>query len=320
MNGSHAPHVRPARVEMEDDIVLPFTVDALDVRGRVARLGEAVDAAIRQHDYPPPVSRLLAEIMSLAALIGTSLKFDGRLIVQAETDGPLRLLVADFATPGDVRGLARFDEKVARARMEKGGADAEPAALLGEGRLVFTIDQGEHMRRYQGVVALKGDLARAAEEYFARSEQIPTRLRLAAGEVRDGGGARWRAGALMIQHMPPAGGDADEERRRADAWRHAAALADTVEDHELLDPRLSPERLLYRLFHEVGVRVFDPLRIRWRCTCSRERLAAMLKAMPAEDRAHLVRDGRIVARCEFCSAEYVFDPAELETGEADESA
>ena len=313
--------MRPARAEMADDIVLPFTVEALDVRGRVARLGEAVDAAIRQHDYPAPVSRLLAEMMTLAALVGTSIKFNGRLIVQAETDGPVRLLVADFATPRFIRGLARFD---AAAVDEVTKTEKDPAALsrrlLGSGRLVFTIDQGAHMQRYQGVVALDGSLQEAVETYFAHSEQIPTRVKLAAGQVADGG-QRWRAGALMIQHLPLSAdhaaqdeseGPSDGTAQDKEHWQEAAALFETVADHELLDPSLSPERLLYRLFHEPGVRVFEPVPVEWKCTCSRERLEAMLKAMPPEERKALVENGRITATCEFCSKHYTFDPAEVE--------
>jgi molecular chaperone Hsp33 len=309
---------RPAQAEMADDIVLPFTVDALDVRGRVARLGEAVDAAIRQHDYPAPVSRLLAEMMALTALVGSSLKFEGRLIVQAETDGPVRLVVADFATPRYIRGLARFDAAaVTRAEEEEGAGDALSRRLLGSGRLVFTIDQGEHMQRYQGMVALSGSLQEAVETYFASSEQIPTRVKLAAGQITDDG-RRWRAGAMMIQHMPPPASDASSAGAEADAsgraeedsghWQEAVALFDTIEDHELLDPSLSPERLLYRLFHQQGVRVFEPQPVEWRCTCSRERIEAMLKAMDESERRKLVENGRITVTCEFCSARYDFDP------------
>ncbi len=308
---------RAARADMGDDIVLPFTVEALDVRGRIAHLGAVVDTAVRQHDLPEPVARLLAEMLALTALLGTTLKFNGKLIAQAQTDGPVRLLVADFAAPGSIRGLARFDAERVRALMEEGAATED--RLLGTGQLVFTLDQGPHMRRYQGVARLQGSLERAAEEYFASSEQIPTRVRLAAGTLMDVAGEHWRAGAMMIQHMPPPAGAAatDEERERkreadADNWATAEALFDTLEDQELLDPSISPERLAYRLFHEHGVRAFEPVRLRWDCRCSRETLLEVLRRFSPEERAEMVEeDGKIRARCEFCSTTYEFTPEEL---------
>ena len=309
--------VRAARADMGDDIVLPFTVEALNVRGRLAHLGAAVDTAVRQHAYPEPVSRLLGEMMALVALLGTTLKFEGKLIVQAQTDGPVRLLVADFTAPGAMRGLARFDEEAVRALREKG--EATPAALLGAGQLVFTLDQGPHTRRYQGVVALSGSLQQAAEEYFATSEQLPTRVRLAAGTLTDGEGTRWRAGGMMIQHLPPPAGDrASEEekvqhRERMDEdWNTAQALFDTLEDQELLDPDISPERLVYRLFHEQGVRVFEPVPVRFECGCSREKLLEVLRNFPAEERAQMVEGGKITATCQYCSETYSFSPEELD--------
>ncbi|WP_038035766.1 Hsp33 family molecular chaperone [Thermopetrobacter sp. TC1] len=318
MNDAQDGTVRPARAEMGDNLVLPFTVDALDVRGRVVRMGESVNEAIVRHALPEPLARLLGEIMALAALIGSSLKFEGKLIVQAETDGPVRLLVADFSTPRFVRGLVRYDKARVDEVLAQGG---DERALLGEGRMVFTIDQGAHMQRYQGMVALTGTLAEAAETYFSQSEQIPTRVKLAAGTVQNDGGPQWRAGAIMIQHMPPASGESSEEdaaakrEQNAENWRRAEALFDTVEAHELLDPSLSPERLLYRLFHEDGVRVFEPQPLEWRCGCSRELLHGLISRFSPEERAEMVEDGRISARCEFCGEEYVFSPEEFEGGD-----
>ncbi len=313
--------VRAARAEMGDDLVLPFTVESLNVRGRLAHLGKSVDTAVRQHAYPEPVSRLLGEMMALVALLGTTLKFEGKMIAQAQTDGPVRLLVADFTAPGAIRGLARFDEEAVRALMEKG--EVTPEVLLGNGQLVFTLDQGPHTRRYQGVVALSGSLQQAAEEYFASSEQLPTRVRLAAGTLTDENGTHWRAGAMMIQHLPPPAGDkaTDEEKARHrermdEDWNTAQALFDTLEDQELLDPGISPERLVYRLFHEQGVRVFEPVPVRFECGCSREKLLEVLRNFPADERARMVEDGKITATCQYCSETYTFTPEELDAGEA----
>ena len=310
--------VRAARAEMGDDLVLPFTVEKLNVRGRIAHLGAAVDKAVRQHAYPEPVARLLGEMLALTALLGTTLKFQGKLIAQAQTDGPVRLLVADFTAPGFVRGLARFDEEAVHAAMEKG--KAPPEALLGSGQLVFTLDQGPHTQRYQGMVALSGALQQAAEEYFRQSEQIPTRVRLAAGPLMDENGAHWRAGALLIQHLPPPGGAEDDERQRntqnEDDWNTAQALFDTLEDQELLDPVISPERLAYRLFHDHDVRAFEPVHVQFRCGCSREGLLAVLRRFSQEELRKMVEDdGHVHARCEFCTTTYVFSLEEL-TAEA----
>ena len=302
-----------------DDIVMPFEVKPLGVRGRIVRLGPVADDILHRHDYPDAVSALLAEAVALTALLGTTLKFDGKLILQTRTDGPVDMLVADFAAPDGVRGYARFD----RAKLQ----GQSRAALLGAGHLALTIDQGQDMERYQGIVPLGGvSLTDAAHSYFANSEQIPTRIRIAAGPlVGRGAEAKdsWRAGAIMVQHLPEHGppsavaqasGDAPAGRevvvREDDSWVKARLLLDTVEDHELIDPLLSPENLLYRLFHEDGVTVYPPLPLKRHCTCARERIAEVIKGFPDEDRAAMVKDGDIAVTCEFCSATYRFTPAQ----------
>ena len=258
-----------------DDTVLPFEVKALDLRGRVVRLGPAVDTILRAHDYPAPVAKLLGEAVVLAVLLGTSLKFEGRFILQTQGDGPMRMLVVDYTTPGKIRACARFDADRVAAAIAAGKTDA--GGLLGRGHLALTIDQGPDMNRYQGLVALDGkSFEDAAHEYFLRSEQIPTRIRLAVGEELSAaaGGAqhRWRAGGLLVQFLPKAPerarqpdldpGDAPAGRKAVhvvpedDAWVEGRSLVETVEDIELIDPALSTERLVYRLFHERGVRVF----------------------------------------------------------------
>jgi molecular chaperone Hsp33 len=319
-----------------DDIVLPFEVSKLDLRGRVVRLGPVVDEILEKHDYPQPVAKLLGEALVLTVMLGSALKIEGRFILQTQTDGPVRMLVVDFTTPGKVRACARFDkERVAQA-IAAGKADA--GALLGQGHLAMTIDQGPDMSRYQGLVALDGGtLEDAAHEYFLRSEQIPTRVRLAvAEELRAGeGGAshRWRAGGIMLQFLPKSPeraripdldpGDAPEGVEvhtvpEDEAWVEGRALVSTVEDVELIDPALSSERLVYRLFHEPGVRVFQSVDMRAECSCSRDTVEGMLKSFSQDDRDHMVEDGKISVTCEFCSANYVFAPGEVEAKEADQ--
>jgi molecular chaperone Hsp33 len=305
-----------------DDAVLPFEVDALDLRGRLTRLGPALDEVLAKHDYPAPVGKLLGEAIVLTTLLGSSLKFEGRFILQTQTDGPVSFMIVDFQAPDRLRAYARFD-----ARRLKEGQDS--GALLGRGHLAMTIDQGSDMSRYQGMVALEGgSLEDAAHEYFLRSEQIPTRVRLAVGEEWRGGDGpkhRWRAGGMLLQFLPKAPerarqadlhpGDAPEGSvthtvAEDDAWIEGQSLISTIEDVELIDPDLSGERLLYRLFHQRGVRVFQPLRLRAQCSCSREAVASMLASFAPKDRADMVKDGKVVVTCEFCSSVYQFTPKE----------
>src|SRR3979490_1616481 len=306
-----------------DDAVLPFEVGTLDLRGRLTRLGPALDDILARHDYPPPVCKLLGEAIVLTTLLGSSLKFDGRFILQTQTDGPVSFLIVDFQAPDRLRAYARVDA----ARLKVG---QDSGALLGKGHLAMTIDQGADMSRYQGLVALEGgNLEDAAHEYFLRSEQIPTRVRLAVGEEWGGGGEgpkhRWRAGGMLLQFLPKAPerarpadldpGDVPEgvekpEIEEEDPWIEGQALIATVEDVELIDPDLSGERLLYRLFHERGVRVFAPLSLRAQCSCSRDGGSAMLKSFAPKDRADMVKDGKVAVTCEFCSSVYEFTPEE----------
>jgi molecular chaperone Hsp33 len=310
-----------------DDAVLPFEVAALDLRGRMVRLGPVVDEILAKHDYPLPVGRLLGEAIVLAALLGSALKFEGRFILQTRTDGPVPLLVVDFRTPSDLRAYARFH---ADAITQESGS----GTLLGRGHLAMTIDQGPDMNRYQGLVALEGGgLEAAAHEYFLRSEQIPTRVRLAVGEEFRGGEEgmrrRWRAGGLLLQFLPKPGrmpprdlpsGDippelapslAASETPEDEAWVEGQSLMATVEDVELIDPDLSAERLLFRLFHERGVRVFRTLPLAAKCSCSREAVAAMLASFSDEDRRDMIEQDKVTVTCEFCSAAYEFTPAEI---------
>jgi molecular chaperone Hsp33 len=310
-----------------DDSVLPFHVEALDARGRLVHLGGAVDSILNRHDYPDQVSRLLGEAVALTALLGTSMKFEGRFILQTQSDGPVHMLVVDYEAPDRVRACARFDRDAVTAAVAAGRD--RPEDLLGNGHLAMTVDQGAHMNRYQGVVPLDGrSLEDAAHQYFAQSEQIPTRVRLAVTEVltrEPGTGPRrlWRAGGLLVQFLPdspdripvrdlppgdlPEGASLPEPVDDDDAWAEVQALMDTVEDLELTDPAVSAETLLFRLFHERGVRVYDRQPIEERCRCSRERVDEMLRSFTPEERADMVLDGRIGVTCEFCSTTYDFE-------------
>jgi molecular chaperone Hsp33 len=288
-----------------DDLAAPFQINQQPVRGRLVRMGPAIDEILTRHDYPPPIANLLGETCALAALVGASLKFEGRLIVQAQGKGAVSYVVADYDTAGALRGYCRYDA----ARLAELGVGLMPLgakALLGEGVFTMTIDQGPDMERYQGMTPIEGEtLALSAERYFAQSEQTPTRVRLAVGQAHDGEGLRWRAGGILLQNI------AEDEARgaTAEAWREAQFLFETVGEDELIDPLLTPETLLYRLFHEQGVRLFPARPLQAFCRCSEERILTVLKSFDAGERAEMVEpDGHIHVTCEYCSRVYKVEP------------
>lgn len=291
-----------------DDIVAPFQIEGEAVRGRLVRLGPAVHEILSGHAYPEPVANLLGEACALAALVGSSLKFDGRLIVQAQGDGPVRYVVVDYDTSGALRGYCRYDEEEV-AKLTTGFVRPGAKSLLGGGVFIMTVDQGPDMDRYQGVTAIEGEtLALCAEQYFAQSEQTPTRVRLAVGQADVGQGPRWRAGGMLIQNI------AEDEARGSttEAWVRTQAFFETIGEDELLDPTISAETLLFRLFHEDGVRVFEPKPLQAFCRCSQDRIETVLKSFGEDERADMVEDdGQIRVTCEYCSRVYAIDPAGL---------
>jgi molecular chaperone Hsp33 len=289
-----------------DDAVTAFQIEGEPVRGRLARLGPAVDEILRAHDYPEPVANLLGEACALAALVGSNLKFEGRLIVEARGNGPVRFVVADYDTSGGLRGYCGFDaEQVAEAT--KGFVRPGAKSLLGEGHFMMTVDQGPDMDRYQGVTAIEGEtLALCAEQYFAQSEQTPTRVRLAVGQA-DG---LWRAGGMLIQSVA----EDDARGSTTEAWQRTQAFFETVGEDELVDPELSSQHLLFRLFHEDGVRVFGSQPLRAFCRCSQERIENVLKSFDPAERSDMIEpDGQIHVTCEYCSKVYAVAPESLAT-------
>lgn len=287
--------------DLTDDLVAAFQLEGRAVTGRLVRMGPAIDQILAAHDYPEPVANLLGEACALAALVGASLKFDGRLILQAQGDGPVSFVVADYETTGALRGYCRFDPDQVQLASQ-GFARPGARTLLGEGVFIMTLDQGPDFERHQGVTPIEGEtLALAAETYFAQSEQIPTRVRLAVGRVSDADGQRWRAGGLLSQVIA-----ADTARGdTADDWDHARALIDTLGDDELIDPGLAPERLLLRLFHEEGVRLMPARSLMARCRCSEDRVRGMLASFPVEEQAEMADEtGLIRVTCEYCARVY----------------
>ena len=299
-------HTTPAHPA--DDLAAAFQIEGSSVRGRLVRLGDTIDAILSAHAYPEPVAALLGEACALAALVGSSLKFEGRLIVQAQGDGPVRYVVADYDTRGHMRGYCRFDEAEVEAASQ-GFARPGARSLLGEGVFVMTLDRGPDFERTQGITPIEGEsLSLAAEHYFQQSEQIPTKVRLAVGSVVGDEGVSWRAGGALIQLI--AGDDARGSTE--EAWDRSRALFQTLADDELLDPTITPETLLFRLFHEDGVRLEDARALVAQCRCSRDRIAGVLTSFNPEERAEMVEaDGKIRVTCEYCATIYELTPEEI---------
>jgi molecular chaperone Hsp33 len=299
------------------DFVRSFQIEGMNVRGRIVHLTDLADRVLAAHGYPDSVSQVVGEALALVALLGASLKFDGTLTLQTRSDGPLRLVVADYTSPGTIRACATFD----RDAVEALGATPAFNALVGTGSLAITIDQGADMERYQGIVPLEGfGLADAATQYFERSEQIPTRIKLAvatlSARAKDAQRPHWRAGGIVLQNLAALGGTGQRPSLDpAEDWLRASTLFATVEPHELVDPQVAPERLLYRLYHEDGVRVFETQVLEFGCRCSADRVATVLQQYPDEEIKTLAdADGQIRATCEFCSTVYRFTPEEVRAG------
>jgi molecular chaperone Hsp33 len=290
-----------------DDLVVPFSTDKSGIRGRLVRLGAVVDTILARHAYPDAVSEALGQALALTAMLGQPLQPGGRLGFQTRTDGPIRFLLADYEAPGRLRGYASFDADAIAAM----GARPKQGDLIGNGHMAMTLERVGDDDRYQGIVALEGQsIGAAALAYFRQSEQLPSYVRLTVARHRmQGGGWHWRAGGLLIQH--PKAGIEDDDSPSAppeqEDWQRARILAASVEDHELIDPMLSAERLLFWLFNEEDVRVYKGQPLDAKCRCSRERVQMFLSRFSQEDLDSLREpDGSISVTCEFCNAKYGF--------------
>lgn len=312
--------------DRHDDLIQPFQIDRSKLRGRLVRLGPALDAILRRHAYPEAVATLLGESVTLAATLADALKFDGVFTLQMKGDGPVRLLVADVATgsraepPGhrNLRGFAQFTAADLAAGRDAWRAEAaHVGGLLGTGLLAFTVDQGPDTERYQGIVELVGpDLEACVQHYFKQSEQLDTGLKIAVGRDTTG---HWRAGGIMIQRLPDPSGDPDGAGAEAaapgmaeeDDWRRAMVMLASCTRAELLAAELEAQTLLFRLFHEDGVRVYPPTPVHDRCRCSRQRVVDTLGSLGSGELEGLEVDGAIEVTCEFCSAVYRIAEDEL---------
>ncbi len=311
-----------------DDTVLPFQLDRSDVRGRVARLDGTLQRILSQHDYPLSIEALVAETALLTAMIGQTMKLRWKLSLQVRGNGPARIIATDYYAPAEpgaparIRAYASFDP-------ERLDHEADPFSQIGQGYFAVLIDQGAGTTPYQGITPIAGgSLTTCAQTYFAQSEQLPTRFQLSFGRTQMAGGPEhWRAGGIMLQHMPkasPLRAGADAEATAADGllqasdlldgdegenWNRANALLDTVEELELIGPTVMPTELLVRLFHEEQPRVFDAQAVEFGCSCSADKVRQSLSIYSARDIGHMTTpEGIVTADCQFCGAHYEFDP------------
>lgn len=317
----------PALTPMAD-LIQPFQVERYGLRGRLVRLGAAADDILGRHDYPEPVAVMLAQMMAIAASLAGALKYDGVFTLQAQGNGAIRLMVADVTSAGDMRAYAQFDAKQVADLAATGKAGDSVPQWLGVGHLAFTVDQGPDTERYQGIVDLFGmTLAECVHHYFRQSEQIEAALKIAVlHDPKADKGAGWRVGALMMQRLPKLGGldedgaqrsanltpDSFDEAEREESWREAIVLMGSATGAELTSDELSADRLLYRLFHEPGVRVFKPMALRSACRCSQHRVSTMLMSFPKDEIEDMKVDGAVEVKCEFCGRDYRYDQGALD--------
>lgn len=312
-----------------DDTVLPFQLDRSDIRGRVVRLDGVLEQVLKQHNYPPQIEALVAEMALLTALMGQSIKLRWKLSLQVRGKGPARLIATDYygptedGEPARIRAYASYDD-------ERLDPSASAFSQIGEGYFAVMLDQGQGMVPYQGFTPIAGgSLSACAETYFAQSEQLPTRFALTFGKSQEPGReSHWRGGGVMLQHMPKLGEGVAAEfgsgeggllshvdilaGAEADNWTRANLLLDTVEELELIGPQVSPTDLLIRLFHEEGPRVFDTQPVRFGCSCSEDKVRQTMSIYSQKDISKMVApNGMVTADCQFCGAHYELEPGTL---------
>jgi len=280
-----------------EDYSARFVIEAHPVHGRLVRLGETLDEILRAHDYPDVIATLLGEACVLAVIVGASLKFEGRLILQAQGTGAVRYVVADYDTKGGLRGFCRFDEDELKTLVEANAGSFQmlgAQALLGSGTFIMTLDPADGGQRYQGITPIEGEsLALCAEHYFAQSEQVPTQIKLAVSDTSDIDGRHWHAAGAMIQAIA---GDATRGETK-ESFRHIQALFATLGEEDL-----PADRLLYRLFHEDGVRLSALKGVFRLCRCSQERVEGLVQSFSeGEQQEMLEDDGKVHITCEYCS-------------------
>ena len=301
---------------ISEDTVIPFLLNQSHIRGRIVKMGSVIDTILSRHDYPLAVKHLLGEALLVAGLLGTMMKENGLVTIQAKGNGPVNFLVVDCTSDGKLRGYVNLAEGHDFRKIRPG---QKLEALLGEGHLAITMDHPAQAQRYQGIVSLsKESLADCIVDYFTTSEQLDANLKLVVGRVKEkakgkkAGNPRWYAGGVLIQRVPQIPDESGETYSLLDdKWDEASVFIDSVRDKEILDPTLESDQLLYRLFHKDGVWVYDPASLSAECRCSRDKIESFLRTMPADDIEDMKKNGVITVNCEFCGQEEVFSDDEL---------
>jgi molecular chaperone Hsp33 len=296
---------------VDDNVIQPFLLEKSKVRGRMVRLGSALGDIMRQHDYPPPVSALLSEMLTLCLLLSAMLKYEGVFSLQIKGEGAIRTLVADVTSKGEVRAYAAFDEaavkKLAKRKKNVSGGHYH---LLGKGFLAFTVDHAGSESSYQGIVELKGEsIVEAVQHYLTQSEQIKTSFKIAVHPQDN----YWRAGGIMIQQLPDEAAGKSGVEHAIEDWTRDAMLLSTCSEGEILSPVLHSADVLYRLFHEESVRIYSPTHIRFKCRCTLNRVIDILRTIPRPEIEDVCeKEGRVTITCEFCSEKYEFVAGQLD--------
>lgn len=285
------------------DFVQTFQIEDLNIRGRLVRMEDAFAHATDNHNYPPLLAQLIGETMVLASVLASALKYEGIFTLQIQGDGPVSLIMADITSDGAMRAYAKCGEDADLSNVDS----VSIPQLIGAGHMAFTVDQGPDTDRYQGIVELTGaTLAECAQNYFRQSEQLDTAIVITSKPSTGDGPSR--AAGLMIQRLPrEKDGDIEEE-----SWRRAVVLMSSIKSEELLDIGLSASQVLYRLYHEDGIRLYTQSYLRNECRCSEERVSGTLRSFPKVEIEEMKEDGRITVTCEFCRTDYVYDDAKLE--------
>lgn len=291
-----------------DNIIQPFQLENTSLRGRAVRLGSVLDDILVPHNYPQSVATLIAEAATMALLLSSMMKYDGVFTLQAQGDGPVSMLIADVTSSGEVRACAAFRDG-ALEKLRTQNAPQTFSDILGKGYVAFTVDQGEYAERYQGIVQMdEAGLLKSMKNYFTQSEQIGTGIKLSVSKTEQG----WRSGAIMLQHVPEDDKRSDRsDRSLSEDWHRSNILLESCKNSELTSLSIPANELLYRLFHEEGVRVYKSVSIRKGCRCSEPKLRSILNLMSGDDIEYMTVEGKIIMHCEFCSRDFSFDPESI---------
>lgn len=291
-----------------EDVIVPFLIEDANLRGRAIRLNDAVNKIIARHNYPTPVAKLLAELLTLTALLGATLKSNRIITIQIQCKGAITLLVTDFTDDGNLRGYAQFDKtEINKIK----GNNISLKRLITEGYMVISMHNKASKRPHQGIIELKGkSLSECFAHYFSNSEQINVMIETAIKKRK----SSWAAGSIMVQHIPSSKKKKVEPETAEENWNRTKTLLRTTTQQELTDKKLPLHDLLYNLFHEDGVRVYEPKRIHAHCRCSREKVETTLKTMDQKTIDPLYnKKGTINVTCEFCKTEQIFTKEDLQT-------